>query len=240
MTLQTPAGDPPWSFTHLDSFETCALLYANKYEFKTIPYVETEAMRAGTRAHQQLRLRMESRAKGRGPIALPEELAALEPLCQAIEARGDVRVEVPLAITKALQPIDFFDKTGQVWHRGKIDLVATRGDGATIFDWKTGNSAYEKPFQLELYVVTMMANYPELERVSVANVWLRNAGTTKSLLGTPRHYTRRGDYQRLVADMYSRYDDLARSRKAGIWPAMPGPFCRGCEVLGCSNRKERT
>ena len=217
----------PWSVTHIESFTNCPYLYANQYEWKTIKYESTPAMEAGQRAHQQLYLRQQ-----RTPIPLPPELEPLEPMCRSFESKGTVHAELPIAITRNLTETGFYAR--DVWHRAKIDvaLVLNGGTALAAFDWKNGNPNYEKPFQLGVYAVDLMIKFPEAQRVAVANVWLRT-----NQLGEVRRFTRKDDFQRLAADVFSRHDDIVRARKAGSWPKMPNPFCKGCKVPQCEHKQ---
>ena len=229
----------PWTVSQIQSFEACPLQYANMYEFKTIPYEESEEQAEGNRRHQQLNLRL---AYKDGGIPLPAELWPLEPICKSLEQAGSVHAELPVSITRDLKATSYY--SDDVWHRGKIDVVALAGNGTAIaLDWKTGNPNYEKPFQLSVYALDLMIKFTDLQKVSVANVWFRNlkpeaVAKGAKALGTIHTYTREKDFQRIAVDVMTRHDNIVRARKAGVWPATPNPFCKGCKVMGCQYREE--
>lgn len=223
-----PKAPKPWTITHIDTSETCLRQYYEKYELGSIPYVETPQTKEGNRVHQQLYLRLV------GKLSLPTNLEFAEKYCASFERSGmTIHAEMQAALSRDLKPVGYNDKNPPPWHRIKMDVVLLGETSAAIFDWKTGNDKYEKTFQLDMSALDIMAKFPNIEKVSVANVYLKT-----DRLGTPRHYTRAKDWGSIAADAYQRVDVLERARKAGRWPEMEGPLCGWCDVLACQfNRK---
>src|SRR5262245_40198260 len=104
---------PPWTFTMLNCYrDICPHQASERYVYKRVPYVETDAMRHGNRVHKAMELRV-----GRG-VKLPEDLP-YEHVVKPYLGRS-ARVEHRLGVTREGRNCDFFGH--QVWGRGKLDL----------------------------------------------------------------------------------------------------------------------
>lgn len=218
-----------WAYTHLSTFEQCPRLYFARYIAKTTKFEQTKEMKDGTQAHTNLQQRLASKTM---PIPLPPHLELMEPICKWIEQAPIVHVELPVAITRDLQSVDYWDVVG--WQRCKIDVIALRPTHASLVDWKTGNPNYEDPLQLDIYLMDTMVRFPHIETASAANAYTRTGK-----LGTVRHYTRKKDFGMVTAEIMRRWDTVDRATAAGAFPPMPNMFCTGCADLGCEFRKER-
>src|SRR5216684_1902995 len=74
-------------------------------------------------------------------------------------------------ITKLGKPTGFFDK--DVWLRCKIDVTMLNGTAVFLSDFKTGNSKYEDPFELEIQALTLKAAIPAITKIAGHFAWLK-------------------------------------------------------------------
>lgn len=225
-----PDGPTPkpraYSFSAFDTFDTCLRLYYGKYEARTLPYKETPQIKDGNRKHQAFHLRV------KGNIALPDNLARWEPFIQQVMASGAVDAESDTSIARDLRPVDFF--ASDVFVRSRQDLILLGTTAACIWDYKTGNSAYEKPLQLEIGALGVFSRFRQIQKVSVANVWLKD-----EKMGEVRTYTRERDMKRIAEDVFYREGRIDAARKANAWPAMESPLCKWCEDKACPNNRNK-
>jgi len=128
-----------YSFTMLNTADTCLHRCYRQYVKRDIPYVPTPEMEFGNEVHTA----MEHRVGGK---PLPEKMRHWEPIA-ATFARPGARSEMEDGRYPRRKPAEFFGK--DVFLRGKIDVTLIEGTSAFLPDWKTGGSRYEDPFELE-------------------------------------------------------------------------------------------
>lgn len=212
---------PPWTFTLLNCYrEICPHQAAERFVYKRVPFVETDAIKRGNAVHKAMELRVRHGSR------LPEDMP-YERFCRAFDGRK-VYPEIRLGVTKDGKATDFFGHN--VYGRGKLDAPVVEGDQAFIPDWKTGR-VREDPFELEVGAVLLKAKFPHLRKIVGRYVWLKEQrlGQLHDLSDTHRTWCEIG---RLVALMVV---DAAQEK----WEKRQGPLCSWCDVLDCEHNTKR-
>lgn len=158
-----------WSFSALNSYETCPKKYYEESVAKNIPWEEGEAQAYGKAAHKHFEDRL---LKGR---KLPMDLMHHEKILSRLEGAAKVELmgEQKMALDKDLNPTGYFDR--DVWVRGQADLILMFGTRALVVDWKFGKAkdctqpgAFD---QLELMAMLFSCYHPEVEVIEAAYYW---------------------------------------------------------------------
>jgi len=161
-----------WSPSAISDYILCPQQYAARRFYETLPYVETEAMRAGTVEHKHL----EDRLRDKRP--LPEGFTRGEKYCRAIEKSaqgGKLFTELQLAIDRDMRRVKWFDKSA--YGRCQIDVLALKGANSFQGDWKTGNIK-ENSLQLKINACFVSLLYPEIEEFILRYIWLKHDAAT--------------------------------------------------------------
>lgn len=145
-----------YSFTLLNQYRNCGYAMYRSRIKRDIPYVQSEAARYGDEMHQAMARRIGSRQ------VLPDQFAACEKYAAAFDGRGAL-VELKLAVNKDGRATGYWDS--DCWFRGQADVFVLQNGRAYIRDWKSGNSRYEDPFELETNALLLKAKYPEISLI---------------------------------------------------------------------------
>lgn len=161
-----------WSYSLLHLFrDICPHQGQARYIDKTIQFVDTPETKWGNEVHAAF----EQRVGGQKP--LPLNMQQWEHFAAPFDGRK--------VITEGWY---YIDETGRACERGaknkfghgKLDLVLIeKGDIAFLNDWKTGNSKYEDPFELEVGAVLLHAKYPHLKKIVGTYTWLKDNRVSK-------------------------------------------------------------
>lgn len=217
----TNAGKPlVYTYTNLNAYENCPHAMFRRYIKQDIPYVESPEMAYGTKVHKALEYRV---GQGR---PLPEEMRKWEKFATPFDNR-QATTERKLGCTNKGKPIDFYDKTGQVWLRGKVDLAIEGATTAYMADWKTGKSSYESPFELEIGALLLKANNLALRKVVGNYVWLKEdrVGQQYDLSGFMTTWDK-------VNEIVAR---IEHDKAEGEFPKKKSGLCGWCSVKDCEN-----
>lgn len=202
------------SFSSIKMYMNCPLRYYHQRVKKTVTDPGNEATHYGERVHKQLEERL------KGETELPQETKHYEPLVSAIlkGVKGQLLVEQELTLNAELKPTGWFD--ADAWLRTKIDVMLLDGSRCAVLDWKTGK---RKPDfdQLELYALQIFAHHPEVERVSVGFVWLKDKAMDRD------EYLRQ-DAAELWEKLLTQIKRIEKSLETEVWPARPSGLCRFC------------
>lgn len=202
------------SFSSIKMYMNCPLRYYHQRVRKAVTDPGSEATHYGERVHKHLELRLKQEAE------LPQEAEVYEPLVSAIlkGMKGELLVEQELTLNAELKPTGWFDE--DAWLRTKIDVLVVDQSNAKVLDWKTGK---RKPDfdQLELYALQIFAHYPEVERVSVGFVWLKDRALDRD------EYVRQ-DAAALWEKLLTQIKRIEKSLETDTWPARPSGLCRFC------------
>lgn len=202
------------SFSSIKMYMNCPLRYYHQRVRKAVSDPGSEATHYGERIHKFLEDRLKTNTE------LPQEAAHYEGLMSAILSgmKGELLVEQELTLNVELQPTGWFDD--DAWLRTKIDVLVLDTKWAAVLDWKTGK---RKPDfdQLELYALQIFAHYPEVERVSVGFVWLKDKAMDRD------EYVRQ-DAAALWEKLLTQIKRIEKSLETNTWPARPSGLCRFC------------
>jgi hypothetical protein len=234
LTLTTfdnqPVSKPfAWSFSALDSYETCAKKFYHARVKKDFPEPENDDMKWGFRVHDALAKRIMHASP------LPNGMKQWEKWVDWAMQNTDrtntiIQCERKLAITEQMQPCEYFDKRVNPWFRTVADVLKVRANVARLIDWKTGK-VKEDSDQLNLTAAALMAHYPEVEHVLCQFVWLAADLKEEALFS-------RADLPRLWTRMMPKVDKLRTSYATGEWLPRPSGLCKKhCSVISCAYHK---
>lgn len=212
---------PAWSYSALNSWETCPRRHAEIKLLKRVPDVKGEAALWGTTVHTAF----ENRLKHKTP--LPDWGASWEPICQRLEkSPGTMQIEQRVALTDKFEPCEFFSKWPVVWVRAVAD-VAIYGD-RSIFtnDWKTGGFKPDTD-QLRLSAAIQLAHKPVAERVTICYSWLKEGRTTVETI-------HRDQLPAIWAEFLPRVQRMQAGIEQERFDPKPSGLCRKhCPVMSC-------
>jgi hypothetical protein len=210
-----------YSYTMLNTADTCLHRCYRQYVKRDIPYVETPEMKWGNDVHTAFEQRL-------GGKPLPMNMAHWEPLASVYAERG-ARPEKKTGITKGGKPTGFFDR--DVWLRCKIDATMLKGTAVFLADWKSGGSKYEDPFELEIQALMLKAAVPQITKIAGHYVWLKEnrVGQVHDL----------SDFNATWVKINNKVEAIEDAQVSGEWPKTKGPLCGWCNVIDCENNPKR-
>jgi hypothetical protein len=210
-----------YSYTLLKTADTCLYKCFRQYVKRDLPFDKTPEIDYGNRVHEAMEYRL-------GGKPLPEEFRHWEALAVAYVERK-AKPEKKTGITKDCKPTGFFDR--DVWLRCKIDVTMLNGTAVYLADFKTGNSKYEDPFELEIQALTLKAAIPQIERIAGHYAWMKEnrIGETHDL----------SDFSATWAKINNKVEVIEDCMASGEWPKTKNPLCPWCGVLDCENNPKR-
>lgn len=208
-----------WSYSRIDSSETCARKYWHLNVAKDLKEPENSYQVEGKETHDAFKNFLKS------GTALPLHLRHHGAVLDKINGLPvtDKLVEQQIALDSSWLPTDWFSKTA--WVRVISDLTQLNGRVATVWDWKTGKQKDDFT-QLKLNAAVTMHLAPEVDAVTMAYYWTKSKNITKDKLTREQLPEFWGGMLARVAVFQARYDNLD-------FPPRPNPFCRGCVVRSC-------
>lgn len=209
-----------WSFSALNSFETCPHRHYRTKVIKDIKEPDSEQLRWGNRVHKALEKRI------RDGTPLPKEMQKWEPMVlKLLSKKGDSIAEQKLCLNEELCATDWFAKDS--WLRGVVDYMLVDGDKAVALDWKTGKPKDDHD-QLMLFAALLFHRYPELETIRTGYVWLAH-----NCKITTKEFTR-ADVPAIWEEFLPRVRRLQMAHTKDKWEKKPSGLCRAwCPVLDC-------
>lgn len=216
-------ANPAWTYSQLDSFETCPKKFYHtkvKRDFVEPPTVHTEW---GTKVHTAFENFMLT-----GEL-LPEGMTQWQSLANKIaKLPGEKLTEHKYALNRDFQPTDWKG----AWTRGIADLVVTYKSSAVVMDYKTGK---RKPTeQLLLYANYIFHHHQQIDRVTTGFVWLKE----RKIDWKP---VERKELPIIWQQFLPRVAKLESAYERDKWPARSSGLCNGwCPVTSCEfNRKKK-
>lgn len=213
---------PPWTYSQLDSFETCPRKFYHLKVARDIVEPPSPHAEWGTRVHTAF----EDWIKNGSP--LPEGMTQWQSLAEKLaKLPGEKLCEQKMALDKNFRPTDW--KTS--WTRGVADLLVVHKDRAVVADYKTGK---RKPTeQLDLYAAYTFAHYPQVKVVTTAFVWLKDRKIDKKEVT-------RGEVPIVWSGFLPRVRKLESAYERDSWPERPSGLCRAhCPVTTCKFNGKR-
>lgn len=211
-----------WSWSALESFETCPKKHYHLRIAKDVVEPEGPALAWGRQAHTALENRV---MKG---TPLPAQFAMWEGYGAYIsglrEQGAQVKAEVKHCLTSELAPTTYFGK--DAWVRGASDVEVTRGRAMWVFDWKTGKLKPESG-QLRLHTALVMQANPGIQKVSTAFVFLPDNAIVSE------QFTR-ADLPKLWGEFLPRVKAMEQAVVSQTFQPRPSGLCkRHCPVVSC-------
>lgn len=223
-----PVTLPPWSYTHVDTFDNCPHQYWWKFIQKN-KEPATEEMLEGRRVHDALEKRVAAN------VQLPPAYSKWDPLAASIvnmarKTGGEIRTEMKVGVDRDLKPCDFFAK--DVYARGALDVSVLWPNSMYIGDWKTGKTR-EKDFQVNIFAFFGFLTFPKINTITACNIWL---ATNK--IGEPYIYDR-ADLPRIWSEIYLKLAAMEHAAATDTWAKRQSPLCAYCPVLSCENNRSK-
>lgn len=226
-----------WSWSALESFETCPKKHYHTRIKKDYVEPEGEPMKWGKQVHDALANRI---SKGRRlPETMPYDKQVDEVLKNSDRTQVVMKTEQQLAVTEDMRPCEYFDKRVDPWCRVVADVLKIREDAgvARIVDWKTGKGKfYPDPVtgentcdsdQLALSAAIVFAHYPKIDTAWTQFVWLQEDVVTDALIT-------RADLPKFWSRMLPRVDKMEQAYRTTEYLPKPSGLCvRHCPVTGC-------
>jgi len=208
-----------WSYSRLNSYETCPKKFWHTAIEKNVKEPESEAMRYGTEVHKALELRI-----GKGK-KLPMHLTHLEKFAVKLaDPSREILTEQKLAITDEFEPTGFFDK--DVWCRAILDLSLISGDTAILIDHKTGRISDDFT-QMKLAAAMFKLFRPEIKNITIVFWWIKEKTFTQQVLTEE-------DINDLWNELLPRVSAYNEAFKRDEFPARSNGLCRKyCWVKTC-------
>lgn len=210
-----------WSYSVLNSFETCAYRHFKTKVEKTVTEQQGEELLYGNRVHKAL----EHRVKSKQP--LPGSMGQWEPMVQRLELSavgGRIVAEQQLALDQNYRATGWFGKGATApWVRGITDLTIYKGEKAAVFDYKTGKRDPVNA-QLRLTAAMTFAINPHIKLIHNAFLWLKTNEIDSEVFT-------RADVPAIWQEFMPRVRRLEIAHEAGVWPKKPSGLCKNhCPV----------
>lgn len=204
-----------WSFSVLNSFETCAWRHYQVSVLKEVSEQQSEQMLHGNRVHKALELRVKNKTP------LPQDMRHYEPLVQRLERSavgGRIEAEQKMALDDKFQPVTYFSKMPPVWVRGITDVSIFKGNKAFVGDYKTGAPKPDSA-QLRLTAAMTFAHHKHIDTIFNTFLWLKTDTTTNETF-------HRADVPEIWREFFPRVQRLEIAFAENKWPKKPSGLCR--------------
>lgn len=147
-----------WSLSRLRVSEQCAARYNYRYNLKMQDFTMSPAAQRGTDMHKEI----EQFVRGEIP-ALTGKLEFYHGFLSALKAH-----EVPLYVEHKIYLDKNWNKQEEkdYWHVSILDMFRKVEVSAQVWDWKTGKIYPDHEEQKELYALSVLSAYPEIEVVT--------------------------------------------------------------------------
>lgn len=211
-----------WSYSLLHCFrDVCPHQAQARYIERNVPFVETPEIKWGNAVHAAFEKRVGAQ------VPLPAEMRQWECFATPFDGRGAL-TEAWYQVAADGMACDRFAKNK--YGHGKLDLVVINGDRAFLNDWKTGNSKYEDPFELEVGAVLLKGRFPHLKQILGTYTWLKDHRVSRvyDLSDTDKTWK---EIERVVQSIH-------RWRAEGSYPKKRSGLCPWCPRKDCANHPE--
>ena len=213
---------PAWTYSQLEKFETCPKQFYHVRVARDYTEPPTEHTKWGERVHTAMEERVQF------GIPLPEGMEHWESIASKLaKLPGEKYVEHKMSVDKS------FNKSSwkEAWSRGIADLLVVNGNKAAVFDHKTGKRKITE--QIMLYAGYTFAEFPEVEEVTTAFIWLKEKKVDKETFT-------RDDVPKIWNEFLPRVIKLEKAYEMDKWPVRPSGLCKNyCAVLSCDYNGKR-
>lgn len=208
-----------WSISRLVSYEQCPRKFWHESVGKTIPFEETDDIRAGKDWHKGAELFV------RNGKALPIYMRHWQPTLQKFrDAPGEKMIEQQIALNAQWQPVEWY--APDAWLRVKSDLTIVNGKQAVQVDYKTGKRKDDFT-QLRLNSAVTFLLAPEIERIQHLFLWTKTKEITSEVMLGPQVPT-------FWAEILPRVAKYQEAHDQQNFPPKPCFLCKEyCKVKSC-------
>src|SRR5215475_12870352 len=196
-----------WSYSALNSFETCPKRYYHYSIAKDIQEGENQYQREGTQTHEAFDRFLKNRTE------LPLGLGHWTPMLTRIaEAPGQTYSERKLALSSSFTPVAWFSPSA--WFRGVLDCTKIHGSFASVLDWKTGKPSFDVT-QLTLSAALVFASAPSVNTVKAGLVFINHDRVEQETY-------RRSSLPEMWNNILPRVKKMEQAREQQEYPPKPG------------------
>jgi hypothetical protein len=223
----------PWSHSALSDYLNCPKAYYEKRVTKSVIDPPNDAGLAGDWTHKQFEVYLKNGTPlpstypldiREWPVGLKAPSAYKGYLDKIAAMPGTLFVENKLAITRELEPCDFFSP--DVWCRAILDIIVIDGQTATVIDHKSGKRKMDTR-QLKLAALMTFIHYPQVDIVRTGYAWLKDHVLDK------KTYVRTGEAE-LWAEFLPDLRQYKQAYKTMTFGPRPSGLCNGwCPVTSC-------
>lgn len=236
------------SYSSISMFNKCPFNFYSRYIAKKYKYEEpTEPLKRGTAVHAIIEEYLAPYKKGyvrdikskHDDNAIYDEETFYElarpyiySSIKFIKGADGVFIELPLAIGKDENALDFFDKDACLVGIG--DLFVVKGDKAFYFDWKTGKGAYPDDLQLDimsyLFLQSEEARQYNIKSVNSSLVYVEQ---NKTFPENGYHIVNTGNLEDTRNRIYANIEEIKDSIESGTFLSKKSPLCNYCNSMIC-------
>ena len=156
---------------------------------------------------------------------LPPQYAPYEPMVASIlAAPGAKYAQLKVTLDRAFKPCGYFDSGA--WVRSIYDVAVINGTHAFIGDFKNG-MIWPDTNQLTLFAATAFHQFPELEVIDTAYIWLKHGQTSDE---TYRRKELNDLWQVFIPDE----ERMQACYRTNHWPAAPKRGAKSCKQCGAN------
>ncbi len=204
----------PWSWSSLQSFETCPRRHYLTKIAKEIIEPTTPALAEGRATHKAL----EDGVNGKPMQGFYQKYKPLVDKVRA--AKGAKYAEIKFGVTKSFNRTGFFDK--DCWVRGVLDVAVVGAKTGVVLDWKSGKPKVDSD-QLKLFSAAGFGMYPFLQKIKAGYVWLEH-----DKIDTETYV--REDVPEIWNEFIPRVRRMEIALQRNDWPVKPSGLCGWCPV----------
>ena len=208
-----------WSISRLNGYEQCPRKFWHENVGKTLPFEETDDMRAGKDWHKAAELFIKN---GKAlPLNMRHWTATLQ---MFRDAPGEKVVEQQIALNAQWQPVEWYAK--DTWLRVKSDLTILHNGKGVQIDYKTGK-VKDDFSQLRLNSAVTFILAPEITEITHAFLWTKSKELTKETM-------KASDAPDFWAKMLPRVAKYQEAHDQQNFPPKPNYLCKKyCRVRSC-------
>jgi hypothetical protein len=207
------------TYTALHTFKNiCEHQAYRRFVLKDIRFTPTSASEFGTRVHEAMAARLAAKTP------LPPDFRQWEGFAHPFE-HYDIRTERKLGMTADGKATGYF--ADDVSFRGQADLIVRQNAKAYIIDWKTGNSKYEDPFELQTNALLVHVHFPNIKQIVGSYAWLKENRMSQVYDCS--------DFNTTFLEIKRLMDLIAEKRQTGDFVKRKSGLCGHCPVEDCEN-----
>jgi hypothetical protein len=209
-----------WSYSTLNSFETCPWRWKLVKVTKQVQEEPYDHRSEGNIAHKALEMAVVNRAM------LPAHLRQFTPLVERIRvSQGTVEAERKIALTEQFTETGYY--ASDVWLRAVFDIRVVLPDKTVVIDWKMGKRKLDAD-QLRLFAAVEFKVRPNVDTVQTGYAWLKEGKIDRETFT-------RDQVPELWQEFSTRVARIEHAIKTDNFPKRPSGLCRKYCPVGNRN-----